>query len=192
MPNSKCRAKDPAKCRVHGKEYIKDFFNVTTTKVAAPAEPSYKKLPGDPLQPFTSYQDADVSGYNDLIDPYMGSILVDVRQDDYQGDSLVLLQQGANYGIMRYGWGSCSGCDAYEGCNNRGDLQELQEDMWRNTTWYRSASELKEALEDLEDNISYLDKTLRVEFSTEVNKLIPAIEMSSQSGMPLSYVQKLF
>lgn len=54
-----------------------------------------------------------------------GNILLQVDDQDYQGDSRVLYEKDGKYGYLLFGWGSCSGCDALQGCNSYGELQDL-------------------------------------------------------------------
>ena len=50
-------------------------------------------------------------------------------KDDYQGDSVVLFGHGEYRGILIFGWGSCSGCDALKGCFSYQDIEELRENL---------------------------------------------------------------
>ncbi len=78
-------------------------------------------------------------------------IVMHVRQDDYSGDSWMIVREKLRsgerrWGFLRFGWGSCSGCDALEGCENAYEQQALRDELvgqvvWRDTpedliAWY--------------------------------------------------------
>ncbi len=67
-----------------------------------------------------------------------GTVLVQVDQDDYQGDSYVLLQNADRYGFLVFGWGSCSGCDALQSCETFAGIDELISDLERDVKWFDS------------------------------------------------------
>ncbi len=56
----------------------------------------------------------------DVIVASFGDIMVAESYGDYQGDSMYMIRRGARFGMVRVGWGSCSGCDALEACHNQG------------------------------------------------------------------------
>lgn len=81
--------------------------------------------------------------YNRLIESTGVEILLEDSSGDYQGDTRMILREGTAYGYLLFGWGSCSGCDALEGCrDNLADLDELRRDLYKGIVWKDS----KEAL----------------------------------------------
>jgi hypothetical protein len=69
----------------------------------------------------------------------LGVSLVEVEAGDYQGDTWVLLHaDDGHYGILTFGWGSCSGCDALQGCDSYADVAELAKGM--QPTWFETAA----------------------------------------------------
>ena len=76
--------------------------------------------------------------YNSILESFGYEILLQVDDDDYQGDSRVLFQDGERVGLLVFGWGSCSGCDALEACATYEDLQELWDSMYNNIHWEAS------------------------------------------------------
>ena len=54
------------------------------------------------------------SDYQPIIN-HIGKVLVQEDDEDYQGDTFVLLEKDSKYGFLNIGWGSCSGCDAVQG-----------------------------------------------------------------------------
>lgn len=74
--------------------------------------------------------------YDELVDSFEVEVVFDEHDNDYQGDSYYLLKDGDKYGILVFGWGSCSGCDALEACY--GDLAEatrLRDSLWESVDW---------------------------------------------------------
>lgn len=63
--------------------------------------------------------------YDDLVETH-GTILIETHAGDYQGDSFYLVSNENLYGIIIFGWGSCSGCDALEACSSYEELEELR------------------------------------------------------------------
>jgi hypothetical protein len=81
--------------------------------------------------------------YTDLIDSMEVENLLQVDDDDYQGDSRVLLRDGDRYGLLTFGWGSRSGCDALQAAEgNDTEVRELRDDLWRAIHWEDSAAAL--------------------------------------------------
>lgn len=73
-------------------------------------------------------------GYHDLIDD-LGEVLTDVRVGDYAGSLLWLLRDGDRFGYLSIGYGSCSGCDALEGCDTLAELRELHDELAGYVRW---------------------------------------------------------
>jgi hypothetical protein len=69
-----------------------------------------------------------------------GEIVVQVDDNDYQGDSRVLYRNGSKFGWLQFGWGSCSGCDALQACSSMGDIQNLIDELNSQIKWFDSAS----------------------------------------------------
>jgi hypothetical protein len=46
------------------------------------------------------------------------------------------------YGYILFGWGSCSGCDALQACDDMEDLNALAQSMWDSIAWYDTPQEL--------------------------------------------------
>lgn len=89
--------------------------------------------------------------YNDMVKFFADSVIIAVDDDNYQGDSYRLLQTsvddsqlGQKYGILIFGWGSCSGCDALQACSSIQDYQELFDNLERSILWFASEDELIE------------------------------------------------
>lgn len=84
---------------------------------------------------------ADCRGYDPMLEEF-GEIIIRVDQEGYEGDSWLLYRSdNANYGYLQFGWGSCSGCDAYEACESIEDVQRLMEHLWQSVKWFGTAVE---------------------------------------------------
>lgn len=102
-------------------------------------------------------------GYLDLIDTFDCEVIIINSDSDYQGDSRLLLKNQEKYGILIYGWGSCSGCDAFLSCQNDiDDLLELRNQLWRQIDW-KDKSEIIEYINnhDWEGDYSWHNEETR-------------------------------
>lgn len=112
-------------------------------------------------------------GYDDLYKQF-GTPLVDVDIGSYQGDTLVVLEKEGMYGYLSFGWGSCSGCDALQACEDFDDLQELSDHLESSIKWFDSKEELKAWVNkhDWEGEwFSYSDRGEVSDFINQVNSL---------------------
>lgn len=78
-----------------------------------------------------------VYDYQPMIEE-IGSVVVQVDDNDYQGDSRVLYQNGEKIGYLNFGWGSCSGCDVLQGCSSIEEVQELFDQLVKDVKWFDS------------------------------------------------------
>jgi hypothetical protein len=65
----------------------------------------------------------------------LGEVVIQVDDDDYQGDSRVLIRRPEGWGVLVFGWGSCSGCDALQACYTWLHLEQLQQKLLAETHW---------------------------------------------------------
>lgn len=92
--------------------------------------------------------------YQPIIDDF-GDVLVQVDDDDYQGDTRVLLKKDNKYGLLNFGWGSCSGCDALKACNSYSDVQELINQLEADIEWFDTLQEAKNYILSQNREVSY-------------------------------------
>ena len=78
--------------------------------------------------------------YQPMLDSF-GEIVLQVDDNDYQGDSRVLYKDGGKYGWLQFGWGSCSGCDSLQNCDNIEEVQELMDELNSSIKWFDSSEE---------------------------------------------------
>ena len=86
-------------------------------------------------------------GYEGLLEKCTGAKVV-VSEDvgDYQGDILMLLRtQDDKYGYASAGYGSCSGCDSLQACEDDGmkAVRELGMSMAKGVKWFNTLEDAK-------------------------------------------------
>lgn len=84
------------------------------------------------------------SDYRPLIDSLGHAVELCVEVGSYSGDTQVLLRDGQRFGILSFGWGSCSGCDALQACDNYEEIDELRAKLADSIVWKDSAIEMAE------------------------------------------------
>ena len=87
------------------------------------------------------YDDIYDSDYNSLVRSMGFDVALMIDEDDYSGDSWVLFREGARVGYLSFGWGSCSGCDALQGCCSISEIEELRQDLHDSIEWFDSNRE---------------------------------------------------
>ena len=78
-----------------------------------------------------------------IIDLFV-EVAVRVDDSDYQGDTRVLLKKDEKWGFLVIGWGSCSGCDALQGCGSYKEIGELIGQLDNDIQWFESLTSAKE------------------------------------------------
>jgi hypothetical protein len=81
--------------------------------------------------------------YQPMINAF-GNVAIQVKDDDYSGDTRVLYDNGSEIGHLVFGWGSCSGCDALQACDDYEELQELCNELQSKIIWFSNAKETLE------------------------------------------------
>lgn len=107
--------------------------------------------------------------YTELIETF-GEVIVETNWGEYDGDSLYLLKAEQGYGILTFGWGSCSGCDSLEACDSQADFDALQDDLERSARWFPTLSEAVGSLRSGVLDDSYLDDEMISAFLEAVAK----------------------
>ena len=81
----------------------------------------------------------------------LGEIILQHDDHDYQGDSFVLYTRNVDgydqYGILIFGWGSCSGCDALQACDSYNEIDSLRNSLESSIQW-----------DSLKNTLRYLDE----------------------------------
>lgn len=78
--------------------------------------------------------------YQPMVEAF-GNVVVQVDDDDYQGDTRVLYDNNGKIGHLVFGWGSCSGCDALQACETLDEVQELCNMLENSIIWFDSKAE---------------------------------------------------
>jgi len=73
----------------------------------------------------------------------LGEILIQVDDNGYQGDSRVLYKKGRKVGWLQFGWGSCSGCDALQGCTTFEEADNLIKELHNSIKWFTPKQALR-------------------------------------------------
>jgi hypothetical protein len=110
--------------------------------------------------------------YESLIESAGVEILVNEDQHDYQGDSLLVVRRGSEYGYLCFGWGSCSGCDALQACDTYGELAELRQELYDGIRWFDTATELLDYVNGKDWETEFLDRDLSSRFVASANNAL--------------------
>lgn len=81
------------------------------------------------------------TGDHEPIIAEIGTVVVRVDYGTWQGDFYLLYRDGSRYGFLRLGYGSCSACDALQGCESYREIQEYADGVELSVNWFESASE---------------------------------------------------
>ena len=81
-----------------------------------------------------------VWNYTPIVEAF-GNVAVRVDEDDYQGDTWVLYDNDGKIGYLIFGWGSCTYCDALQGCDTIEEVQELCNKLENDIRWFDTAEE---------------------------------------------------
>jgi hypothetical protein len=111
----------------------------------------------------------DYYSYSELVESFEVEVLVTVQDDNWQGDTRHLLRDGDRYGLLTFGWGSCSGCDALEACRGVAEVTELRDQLWSNVHWERDAGAM---LVYIDGKDWALDYSYSPQFLAEVRGLL--------------------
>lgn len=103
------------------------------------------------------------SDYDPMIKAF-GNCVVQVDSDDFSGDTLVLYDNDGAIGYLHFGWGSCSGCDALQGCNTYEELQELCDYLQNQIIWFSDVTAALDWFESHDWESDYLDRGLMIKF----------------------------
>lgn len=89
----------------------------------------------------------ELTDYDSMANAFAKRTIIEVDDLDWQGDSYRLLadgpEPGQRYGIMIFGWGSCSGCDALRACQTAEDVQELCDMLQDEIVWFNDKDALR-------------------------------------------------
>ena len=75
-----------------------------------------------------------VDDYLPMLDS-IGDVVVRVDDADWSGDSRVLYRDGDRFGVLTFGWGSCSGCDSLQRCYSYEEVDRLRNGLVADIKW---------------------------------------------------------
>ena len=96
-----------------------------------------------------------VSNYLPLLKSLGYEIAIRVDDDDYQGDSRLLFKDDASYGLLIFGWGSCSGCDALQACDSYEEIEYLRQELLNEIHWEPTGKEMSAWIENKDWELEY-------------------------------------
>jgi hypothetical protein len=88
-----------------------------------------------------------VYDYEPLLKTLAPVIVLQVDDEDYQGDSRVLFRDGDRWGVLLFGWGSCSGCDALQACDTWEEIAQLRNQLAADVHWEPSKADMLHYIE---------------------------------------------
>ena len=137
------------------------------------------------LNPFEAIKSVDIErkestwdyDYSDLVKSISEKVnwTVEAGFNDYQGDFFFLGEDSENnIYFLPFGYGSCSGCDALQGCDSYEEIVELRDDLKRNVrqfkdindfvTWFNGQGRFEWwSREDIEDFIGQVKQKYEVQ-----------------------------
>lgn len=117
--------------------------------------------------------------YKPMLDSFGYETVLQVDDNDYQGDSRVLFMDGDRYGLLIFGWGSCSGCDALSACQTIKEVGELRDELHNDIIWKSSRQEMLDFIKerDWEAQYSWHAEETR-EFVAKAIAFLEAIELT--------------
>lgn len=92
--------------------------------------------------------------YQPILDLF-GNIVFQFNDSDYQGDSFLLYRKDEKYGILIFGWGSCSGCDALQACTSFEDVDDLINELKDSIAWFSNKEMLCEYVKNKDWEAEY-------------------------------------
>jgi hypothetical protein len=106
--------------------------------------------------------------YDPLLESFGYEIAVKEDEHNYQGDSFVLFRNGLCFGVLVFGWGSCSGCDALQACNSYEDVEKLQKELHEEILWFDKDQVMPYLLGAEQANRWYQDNDVFTKFRDRV------------------------
>lgn len=104
--------------------------DVEDVLIALAAMPAWMVYGGKPDE-FASQTDYDL-----LLRSIGYPVLLQADESCYQGSTFVLFSGHlGEVGFLSFGWGSCSGCDALQGCESWADIENLRHELVRDIVW---------------------------------------------------------
>lgn len=101
-----------------------------------------------------SFESLNISDYDPLFKSFGYEIVLKVDDQDYSGDSRIIFKNADQFGLLIFGWGSCSGCDFLRGCKTINELEDLRFSLHRQIIW-NSASKLHQYIDEKDWDLDF-------------------------------------
>jgi hypothetical protein len=97
--------------------------------------------------------------YLSALEAYV-EIVLEESDDDYQGDTYAVVKKKLSwrkeFGYLTFGWGSCSGCDAWDDADgDPAKESQVITGILEGTQWFETLDELKQYITSQERELSY-------------------------------------
>lgn len=95
--------------------------------------------------------------YTPIIEGFGYDVALREDEDDYQGSTFVLYRDASRqeYGVLIFGWGSCSGCDTLQACYDERTVMDLRSDLHDCIIWFDDKDDAHAWFSDREQSGSY-------------------------------------
>ena len=111
-------------------------------------------------------------GYDEIVS-IQGEIVKDWIIGDWQGDYVYLLKNNDWYSLVVVGYGSCSGCDALEACENNEEFELLKQSILNDIRW-GSKQDILDQISDEEINRWYFHESEWKDIAKEIREILNA------------------
>ena len=97
-----------------------------------------------------SFERLEWVGYLDLVEAAGLMVLESESVGSYQGEEYVLVRdlESTKFGVLNYGYGSCSGCDLLEAAKSVKDLEDIRDGFRNAVELFDSPKDLLARIED--------------------------------------------
>lgn len=92
--------------------------------------------------------------YENLIKATGCDIIDSLYMGNYEDDLLMVVSKNYKFGLLVTGYGSCSGCDALQGCVTNTERTELAVELYNKIMW-KEPGEIIDYLEDKDWSAEY-------------------------------------
>ncbi len=117
----------------------------------------------------------EIYNYDRLMDCIDGDIIDHAYENNYQGDAWFMFKNNDMYGYLVFGWGSCSGCDALQGCSCIEDVEKLLVSLDMSIIW-KTKEEMLEYFKTKDWSLEFYYENIDSNFNKFKDRIILALE----------------